>query len=171
MPRIVFHRALFLAVALLCAGLIATALYFQYVLEMEPCPLCIMQRVVVMAIGLVALVAAIHNPGHVGRRVYGALTVLISATGVAIAARHIWLQNLPPDQVPECGPGLGYILDSFPFQEGLSMILRGSGECAEIHWTFLGLTIPGWTLVMFSAVLLLGIYLLVARSAAPTQSG
>jgi len=165
MPRMVSRRPLFVAGFLFCAGLIATALYFQYVRELEPCPLCILQRVVVMAIGAVMLVAAIHNPGRLARRIYGALTVLISGIGVAIAARHVWLQSLPPDQVPECGPGLDYILSSFPFREGLSMILQGSGECAEIHWTFLGLTIPGWNLVIFCGVLLFGLYLIFARRA------
>ena len=116
MPLMPSCRALFAAIFLLCAGAIATALYFQHVLEMEPCPLCIMQRVVVMGAGVLALVAAIHKPADVGRRVYGGLMALIAATGVSIAARHVWLQNLPPDQVPECGPGIDYILDAFPFR-------------------------------------------------------
>ena len=143
--------------------MMGTALaYFQYYLQLEPCPLCIMQRVVVMSIAAVLLVAAIHNPRGWGIRVYGALVTLIAAGGAAIAGRHIWLQNLPPDQVPECGPGLDYILEVFPLSEAVQMVLHGSGECAEVLWRFLGLSIPGWTLVAFSGFILYGLFI-VAR--------
>jgi disulfide bond formation protein DsbB len=141
--------------------MMGTALaYFQHYLQLEPCPLCIMQRVVVMGIAAVLLVAAIHNPGGWGVRVYGALVTLVAAIGASIAGRHIWLQNLPPDQVPECGPGLDYILEVFPLSEALQMVLHGSGECAEVLWRFLGLTIPGWTLVAFSGFILYGLLIL-----------
>jgi disulfide bond formation protein DsbB len=100
-------------------------------------------------IGLVALVALIHNPAATGRWIYTTLIVIGCVVGAAIAGRHIWLQNLPPDQVPECGMGLDYMLDSMPFTEVLGEVLRGSGECATIDWTFLGLSMPGWTLVWY----------------------
>lgn len=141
--------------------MMGTALaYFQYYLQLEPCPMCVMQRVVVISIAVVLLVATLHNPGGWGVRVYGALVTLIAAAGAAIAGRHVWLQNLPPDQVPECGPGLDYILEVFPLGEALQMILHGSGECAEVLWRFLGLTIPGWTLVAFSGFILYGLLIL-----------
>ncbi|MGD2138621.1 MAG: disulfide bond formation protein B [Gammaproteobacteria bacterium] len=155
-------RTLFLLGFLGCLGMMGTALaYFQYYLQLEPCPLCIMQRVVVISIAAVLLVATLHNPRDRGVRIYGILVTLIAATGAAIAGRHIWLQNLPPDQVPECGPGLDYILEVFPPGEALQMVLQGSGECAEVLWRFLGLSIPGWTLVAFSGFILYGLFIAI----------
>ena len=155
-------RTLFLLGFLGCLGMMGTALaYFQYYLQLEPCPLCIMQRVVVITIAAVLLVATLHNPRGRGVRIYGILVMLVAATGAAIAGRHIWLQNLPPDQVPECGPGLDYILEVFPPGEALQMVLQGSGECAEVLWRFLGLSIPGWTLVAFSGFILYGLFIAV----------
>jgi len=158
-------RTLFLLGFLACLAMIGTALgYFQYHLQLEPCPLCIFQRVVVMALAGVLLVATIHNPAGIGIRIYGLLVTLVAATGAAISARHLWLQHLPPDQVPECGPGLDYILEVFPLNEALQMVLHGSGECAEVLWRFLGLSIPGWTLVAFSGFILYGLFI-VSRAA------
>jgi disulfide bond formation protein DsbB len=155
-------RTLFLLGFLGCVAMMATALaYFQHYLQLEPCPLCIMQRVVVISIAAVLLVATLHNPRDWGIRVYGVLVTLVAATGAAIAGRHVWLQNLPPDQVPECGPGLDYILDVFPLGEALRMVLHGSGECAEVLWRFLGLSIPGWTLVAFSGFILYGLFIVI----------
>jgi disulfide bond formation protein DsbB len=138
-----------------CLGMMMFALFAQYVLEMEPCPLCIFQRVAVIAIGALFLVAAIHGAGRIGRRIYAIFLVLFSLAGAGVSGRHIWLQNLPKDQVPSCGPDLDFMLDTFPILEVLSIVLSGSGECAEVSWRFLGLTIPGWTLI---ALLSLGVY-------------
>lgn len=157
------QRRLFLGGALLCAALVAVALYFQYVMHLEPCPLCVVQRALVIALALLLLVAALHDPGGFGRRVYGALILLLAAPGAGVAGRHVYLQNLPPDRVPECGPGLDYILGAFPPGEALALIFRGSGECAQVQWTFLGLTIPGWTLVVFTGLALFGIFLCATR--------
>ena len=101
-----------------------------------------------------SLLAVIHNPARVGRRIYGALVGLFAAFGAAVAGRHLWLQNLPPEQVPECGPGLNYMLETMPLTDALSKVFLGSGSCAEVHWTFIGLSMPGWTLVWF---ILLGV--------------
>ena len=138
-----------------CTGMMIFALFAQYVLAMEPCPLCILQRVAVIVIGLLFLLAALHGAGRTGRRVYALLLTLVAIAGAGIAGRHVWLQNLPADQVPSCGPGLDFMLETFPIMEVLSIVLSGSGECAEVSWRFLGLTIPGWTLI---ALLFLGIY-------------
>jgi protein dithiol:quinone oxidoreductase len=144
------RRICYLLGFLLCAGLVGYALFLQYYKNEEPCPLCIFQRVAVMALGLVFLVAAIHNPLRRGAIVYGVMLLLVAGIGASIAGRHVWLQNLPKDQVPECGPGLNYMLDAFPLGEVVAKVLRGSGECAEAgKWRFLGLTIPGWTLIAF----------------------
>lgn len=154
---------LFLYGFLVCVGLTGLALYFQYVMELEPCPLCIFQRVAVIATGAVLLLGAIHNSGPIGRRIYGLLAMLTAGTGLGIAGRQVWLQHLPPDQVPECGPGLDYMLESFPLGKTLEMVLKGSGECAEVQWTFLTLSIPEWMIGAFSAFVLFGLYLVFSR--------
>lgn len=156
-------RLLFCAGFVACVVLMAIALYFQHVMLLEPCPLCILQRVAVIAIGIVFLVGAIHDPARSGRRVYAALSLLIAATGAVIAGRHVWLENLPEDQIPACGPGLEYILDTFPLMQALEVILRGSGECAEVAWSLFGISIPGWTLIAFIAFACLSLLLFFRR--------
>jgi len=146
----------------LCAALIATALYFQYVAGLAPCPLCILQRLAFIAVGAVMLVGFLHGPRGWGRRVYGGLAGLAAILGAAIAGRHVYLQNLPEESVPECGPGLEFMLNAFPLQQALGLILRGSGECAEVQWTLLGLTMPGWSLVWL-VVLALGSFYIALR--------
>ena len=119
---------------LVCAGLIAYALYSQYGLGFEPCPLCIFQRIAVMAAGAIFLVAALHNP-----RVTG-------LSGILIAARHVWIQAQPPGTVAACGATLDYMLDILPVMDVITKVLTGSGECAQINWTLLGLSMPWWVL-------------------------
>jgi disulfide bond formation protein DsbB len=138
------RRALNFSGFAICAGLMGFALYAQHVLLLDPCPLCVLQRVAVIALGAVALAAALHNPAGWGRRVYAALVFLAAGSGLGIAAWHWHLQNLPPSDVPACGPGLDYMLDNFPLAEALSMVFKGSGECAEVVWSFLGLSMPAW---------------------------
>lgn len=134
---------------LFCAGLIGAALYFQHAQGLEPCPLCISQRIAVAVAGAVFLAAALHGPDTAGIRVYAILGFLASAAGAAIAGRHVWLQHLPPDEVPECGPGLEYMFQNFPFTQTLKFMLSGTGDCAKVDWTLLGLSMPVWTLVSF----------------------
>ena len=138
---------------LVCVGLMSYALYLQYVEGLEPCPLCMLQRICVMAMGVVFLVAAFHNPGRAGAGVYALLQLLIGGAGAAIAARQVWLQSLPKDQVPACGMGLNYMLETLPFTDAMRQVLEGSGECAEKGWEFLHLSIAGWTLVFFVAMI------------------
>ncbi len=128
-------------------GLIAYALYAQYGLGLEACPLCIFQRVAFMAGGAVFIVAALHAPAKA--RIYGLAALAPNLAGGAIAARHVYIQNLPADQVPACGPGLSYLLDAFPLMDAVRLVLTGSGECAEVMWSFAGLSMPGWALVWF----------------------
>jgi disulfide bond formation protein DsbB len=148
---------------LVCAGLIGFALYLQHYQHQEPCPLCILQRMVYTALMAVFLAAAVHGPRRVGALVYGVLLTLTAALGAAIAARHVWLQNLPPDRVPECGPGLEFTFQRYPLFEAFGRIFAGSGQCAESHWTLLGLSIAGWSLVWF--VLLGGFAVYLTRAA------
>jgi len=146
-------RSWHLIVAACCGTLLGFALYKQYQDFLDPCPLCVMQRVAFMWMGAAALLAAIHNPAARGQRVYNWIIILGAAFGAAVAGRHVWLQHLPPELVPECGPGLNYMLENFPLSETLSTVFLGSGSCAEVHWSFLGLSMPEWTLSWF---LLLG---------------
>lgn len=152
------HRSIYLTGFLGCVILIAVALYFQYVMNLEPCPLCIVQRVFFVVVGIICLVAFIHNPKSWGNKIYGILGAISAAAGAAVAGRHVWLQNLPPELVPECGPGLEYMLRVFPLTQVIDMVFTGSGECAEVAWQFLGLTIPGWTLVVYIVIALIALY-------------
>jgi disulfide bond formation protein DsbB len=153
----------YLAGFLICGGLILYALYLQYYEYQDPCPLCLLQRVVYIALMVVFLLGALHGPRRTGAVVYSTLLVLVSLIGAGIAGRHVWLQHLPKDKVPECGPGLGYILDRFPLINALEKIFRGSGECAEAGWRLMGLSIAEWSLVWF---LLLGAYAVFVAAAA-----
>ncbi|MEZ5523507.1 MAG: disulfide bond formation protein B [Pseudomonadales bacterium] len=140
-----------------CIGLIATALYMQYVQGLEPCPLCMMQRLVIYALGALFLIGALHKPQLIGQRIYATLITLVSLSGVGFASRQLWLQSLPPEEVPACGPSLEYMIDVLPWTEVLSVMMRGTGDCAEVQWTFLSLSIPGWTLIAFIFFALLGL--------------
>lgn len=148
-------RARCLLGAAACAGLLGYALYTQYVGGLVPCPLCTFQRGAFVALGLVFLVAGLHAPRARGARMgYGLLAFLSAAVGAAIAGRHVWLQSLPPDQVPACGPDLSYMMDAFPMADVLRRVFTGSGQCAEVDWTFLGLAMPAWSLIWFVALAL-----------------
>ncbi|MAX33171.1 MAG: disulfide bond formation protein B [Halomonadaceae bacterium] len=132
-----------------CVLMMGVALFLEHVMGLEPCPLCIFQRVAVMATALVLALAALHGPRGWGGIVYGVLGLLTVAAGIGLAGRHLWLQSLPPSEVPSCGPGLDYMLEILPLQKVLSMVLVGSGECAEVGGRLLGLSLPGWTLIGF----------------------
>lgn len=151
-------RQLNLAGFLACAGMMAFALYAEKVLLLMPCPLCVLQRMAVIALGIVFLVAALHYPGQWGRRGYAVLMLLAAGAGVAVAGRHVWLQNLPADQVPACGAGYDYIMDTLPFADAMATIFTGSGECAVVDWQFLGLSMPAWVVISVGAVGAAGIW-------------
>jgi disulfide bond formation protein DsbB len=138
-----------------CAALLAYAYYTQYFLHLEPCPLCIFQRVGVFAIGVVFLLATLQDPVGWGRRVYAALAALAALATAGVAVRHLYIQSLPPDAVPACGASLSYMMKIFSLNEVLVKVLTGSGECARITWSFLGLSMPGWVLI---AAVGMGIY-------------
>ena len=145
---LVTRRKLFLTGFLISVLLIVYVLYTQYVLGLEPCPLCILQRVAVIALGISFLLLALRPPQRKQSKfLTSLLLVMISSAGVGIAARHVWLQNLPPDKVPGCGPGLDFMMANFPLSEVLEMVFSGSGECAEISWSFAFLSMPAWALI------------------------
>jgi disulfide bond formation protein DsbB len=140
-----------LAGFLVCAGMLAFGYYYlQLVAGIEPCPLCIIQRLLLFGTGLAFLVAALHHPaGRLGAGLYGGGIALFAALGVAVAGRHVWLQHLPAGQRPACGPALDHLFSAFGPIEGLRRVLRGSGECGEVDWTLLSFSIPEWTLAAF----------------------
>ena len=157
-------RQFFAAGFLACLGGMLFVLYLQHYEGLEPCPMCVFQRVAMVAAGLVFLIGALHAPHGWGRWVYSGLATLAAGAGAGIAGRHVWLQGLPPDQVPACGPTLDYLMDMLPFTEVVTTILRGDGNCAVIDWSFLGLALPAWALVAFAGLVLLALAApLVAR--------
>jgi protein dithiol:quinone oxidoreductase len=147
------RRLAYLLGFLVCAGLMAFALYLQYGLDLDPCPLCIFQRVCLIATGVVFLLAAIHNPQTTGAAIYAVLTLITAGTGAALAAWQVWIQGQPKGTVATCGMGLNYMLDSMPLMDVIGKVLKGSGECAEQGWLFMGLAIPSWTFVFFIGML------------------
>lgn len=154
-------RPAMLAGFLLTVAMMGIAFFFQYVMELEPCPLCIAQRVVVIAMGIIFLIAFLHGPrSNWGRRIYGFLLTLASIAGLAVAGRHTWLQHLPEDRAPECGPGLSYWMDHLPANEVIQKVFQGSGECSEVVFSFLGLSIPEWSLIVFVFFLVYSLKLL-----------
>ena len=161
MMRVFQPRPWFAIVALVCALLLGFALYVQHVEFLDPCPLCVLQRIAFMWMGVFALIAALHDPGTRGRWGYGLAVLAGAVGGGVIAGRHVWLQSLPPGQVPDCGMGLNYMLETMPLAEALSQVFRGSGECAQIDWTFAGLSMPSWTLIWYIALGLITVGVLV----------
>ncbi len=143
-----------------CVFLMAVALYMEHQMQLEPCPLCVFQRVAVIATGLIAFIAAVHNPAEKGIRIYGALTGIAAVTGAVLSGRQLWLQSLPEDEVPACGPGLEYLMDVFTPMEVFEMVFAGDGTCAEVVWTdpVIGLSIPGWTMVGFVGLIAFGLF-------------
>ena len=141
--------------ALACAALLGYAYYAQNVLHLEPCPLCIFQRVGIFGIAIIFAVAAAHDPVSWGRRAYAALLGLASIATIGVAVRHLYIQSLPPGTVPACGATLDFMLKVFPLTDVLDKVLTGSGECAKIEWRFLGLAMPAWVLI---AAVTLGAY-------------
>ena len=151
---------------LACAGLLGFGYYLQYVQGLQPCPLCMTQRIMFYGAGLVCLLATLHNPGVTGQRAYGALSGLFSLGGLGFASRQLWLQNLPADEVPPCGPDLEFMFEAFPLADVLKVMTMGSGNCAEVSWTFLGLSIPGWAAIAFAGLLVLSLINLISKPAA-----
>jgi disulfide bond formation protein DsbB len=140
-------RRLNLLGVLVSLGLLLYAWYAQSVLGLEPCPLCIFQRIGIALIGLLFLLAAVHDPRRWGSRVYGVLLLLAALATIGVAARHVWIQSQPPGTVASCGASLAYMYEIFPVGTVIRKVLTGSGECARVTWRFLGLTMPAWVLI------------------------
>ena len=152
------RRVLNFAGFLCCVGLMGFALFAQHVLLLDPCPLCVLQRVAVISIGIVFLISALHDPQGWGRNVYAALLAVVAIAGAGVAGWHVRLQNLPPSEVPACGPGLDYMLDNFPLGDAMQMVFKGSGECADVVWSFLGLSMPSWVFIAVTGLGVAGVW-------------
>jgi disulfide bond formation protein DsbB len=149
--------------ALVCAGLLAYAYYLQYFEGQDPCPLCLLQRFFYYGILFVLAAGALHAPGRAGRIAYSIGAFAFAAGGLVVATRHVWLQHLPPEQVPACGPDLYFMVENFPLARTLQLLLRGSGQCAEVNWTLLGLSIAEWSFVWFAIFAVFAVWLAVRR--------
>ena len=146
-----------------CTALLAFAIFMEHVMRLEPCPLCITQRIIIATIGILAFLAWLQHPARIGQRIYASLYSVICALGIGVAGRHVWLQNLPEDKAPACGPDLMYMIDALPLQDVLSLLFKGDGNCADVVASFLGLSIPGWTLVAFVGLLGISLWQLIRK--------
>lgn len=153
-------RVLFLAIFAGCAGLLGFGLYLQHALSLEPCPMCILQRYAFVLVGIIALIAAAHGPARLGSRIYGGLLALVALAGGGVATWQTWLIHNPPP-VAECGPGLEFMVSQFPLTEVLPMLFQGSGDCAKVQWSFLGLAIAEWALVAFTGIVVASVIAIV----------
>jgi disulfide bond formation protein DsbB len=143
---------------LACAALLGYAYYAQYVLHLEPCPLCIFQRIGILAVGIAFALAAAIDPVSWGRKLYAAAIALAALATLGIAARHLYIQSLPPDSVPACGASLDWMLKVSPLPEVIAKVLTGSGECAKINWRLFGLAMPAWVAIAAVFLALWGLW-------------
>jgi len=150
-------RVLNLAGGVLCLAMLGYALYAQYGLGLEPCPLCIFQRVAVFALGLIFLAAALQHPSGGGRYVYAVLAGFAALTTAALATRHLYIQSQPPGSIASCGAPLDVMLRFSPLTEVVRKVLTGGGECSQVNWSFAGLAMPAWVLLAALALGLLGV--------------
>jgi protein dithiol:quinone oxidoreductase len=158
-------RVLLLAGFLAAAGLMGAALFFQYAQGLAPCPLCIVQRWFVIALGVVLLAGALHNPRGWGMRLYGLGTMAFAALGAAVAARQVWIQQRPPEQFGGCGADLDYMLHNFPLVKTLTQLWAGTSDCATVTWSLFGLSMAGWMVLCFAGFFALGAWLLLMARA------
>jgi len=157
------NRIIYLLVFLACAGLLAAAYVFEYVYYMDPCPLCIMQRIAVLLIGISGLVGFVFASSMMAKVSASIFMLLSSILGMSVAGRHIWIQGLPADEIPTCGPSLEYMVDTLPWADVLALMLRGNGNCADGHWSFIGLSMPQWVMVWYVGFAVVALYLLFKR--------
>lgn len=151
MKELLRTRLIYLYIFLFCVTLLGIAMYMQQFMLLEPCPLCINQRIFFAAAGLTSLIAFFHNPTGKGKKVYGLLSAFFAVIGAGLALRQIWLQHLPEDQIPSCGPSLAYMFEVFPLGDTLRAMFTGDGNCAEVLWNdpVIGMNIPEWSLTGF----------------------
>lgn len=149
--------------AVISIGLVALALFLQTRYALEPCPLCISQRITYLALGALFILAAVLNPRRQWRKLLGGLHILTALIGAGIALRHMWIQAHPDEVMGECGAGFDYIFERFPLRKALDLVFKGTGECSAIDWTLFGLTIPQLSLIAFISLGFYALALLVIK--------
>lgn len=157
-PRFMFFLA-FVACLLIIAG----ALYLEHYVGLVPCPMCVVQRMCVIVFGLICLLAALHGPGVVGRKIYSLLGLLVVILGATVASRQIWLQSQPVDQLEACLPSLEFMVQALPWQEVVGLLFKGTADCAEVSWTLFTLSLPEWSLLAFIGMGLFSLWQLLRR--------
>jgi len=143
--------------------LLGIGMYMEHIMNLEPCSLCISQRIAFVIVGLFAIGMYLHNPYRFGRLVYAIGISSFSMIGMALAIRQLYIQSLPPDQVSSCLPGITYMFDILPLEKIITAMLSGTGDCAKVAWSLLGISIPGWTLIAFTSSHVLGIYGIIEK--------
>lgn len=151
------RRSLYAIVFLGCFSLLATGYFMQYVMDLEPCPLCMVQRFFFYGVGIVALIGLLHGATGIMNKLYSGFMALLAIGGGIVASRQLWLQSLPPNQVPSCGADFDFLVHNFPIAKAIESLWKGSPSCAEVTWTFLGLSIAGWALIWFASFALLAL--------------
>jgi len=157
-------RQIHLIIFLLVGLLLGYAAYSIKVLGLEACTLCITQQFFYCLIGVSSFIAFLHNPHIRASRLYSFFIALFAIAGTWISGRQVWLQGLPEDEVPLCGPPLEYIIDVFPFADVVNALFMGDGNCAEIPWQFIGLSMAGWSLIFFVAIIVLSLFALLKKN-------
>ena len=157
-------RLLYALPALACAGLLAFGYYLQYFDSQDPCPLCLVQRGFYYLVLATFALAALHGPRKLPHRIYCGLAAAFALGGFGVAARQVWLQHLPADQVPACGPDLFFMMENFPLSRTIEKLFKGSGQCAEVTWKFLGLSIAEWSLAWFAGLAAYALWLGIRRN-------
>ncbi len=153
------RRACNLYAGIGCFVLIAIAyFYMENHLYLNPCPLCYAQRIAFAILGLFFLLAAAFPGGSVGGKIHGIWLFLLAAGGAALSIRHLYLQNQPKGSVPSCGQDFYALVENTPLAETVATMLTGTGECGDVLWTMLGLSIPGWALIGFIGFAMWGLF-------------
>ena len=155
------NRVYCVLVAIICTALLGYGYYLEFFQKLLPCPMCIFQRLCYMAIGATAILGSAINPNRIGGIIITVLIGIFAGIGASIAARQTWLQHLPPELVPECGPDLSFMLEMYPLLETIETALRGTGDCAEVSWRFLTLSIAEWSVVCFLGLFITAAWQLV----------
>lgn len=162
-----FLRVLNIAAFIVCCSILTLQIYIQVIYGFEPCPLCVMQRLLMAILAIVFFIASIHYAAKIGTRIYGSLVLLISAAGAASASRQLYLHHFPPPPDGTCAPSFQYMMDFLPTSEVLKIMIKGNGECAHETWNFLYISLPGWSMLFFTVFAVLGVILIVKASNTP----
>lgn len=149
------------AIAVAGIGLVLVASFVEPFASMNPCPMCMMQRAIYLVTAAFAILALFTLRHRLLRTIFALFGMISAVAGAAVATRQVWLQHLPKDEVPACGPPLEYMIEVFPIMEVIQTMLMGTGDCAEIQWQWLGLSIPGWSIIAFSCLAIAHLMLIV----------